>query len=76
MGFFEWSALIIGAGLIASGFRTIHWRRANVPELWEGKRAVLLGWLWVGLGILFVLSVILDIPFLKTLFRLFLEAAN
>jgi hypothetical protein len=76
MGFLDWAALIIGAGLIFSGIRTIRRRRANVPELWEGDRAVRLGWLWLVMGGLFVLAVVFDIGFLKTFFRLFLEAAN
>jgi len=76
MGFFDWAALIIGAGLVVSGVRAIRRCQANVPEQYEGARAVRLGWLWVGLGTLFMLAVIFDIGLLKTLFRLFLEAAN
>ena len=76
MSFFEWAALIVGAGLIFSGVRAIRRRQANVPEPYLGKSAVRLGWLWIGLGVLFVLSGLLDIAPLKTLFRAFLEAAN
>jgi len=76
LDFLDWAALILGAGLIASGVRAVRRRRASVPEPWEGARAVRLGWLWVGLGVLFVLAAIFDIHPLKTLFRLFLEAAN
>ena len=76
MGFIDWAALIFGAGLIASGVRAIRRRQARVPEQYEGKSAVRLGWLWIGLGTLFVLAVIFDIALLKTLFRLFLEGAN
>lgn len=76
MDFFDWAALILGAGLIASGIRAIRRRQADVPERYEGKSAVRLGWLWIGLGTLFMLAVIFDIALLKTLFRLFLEAAN
>lgn len=76
MGFLDWAALILGAGLVASGVRAIRRRRANVPEPWEGTSAVRLGWLWIGLGVLFALAAILDIHPLKTVFRLFLEAAN
>ena len=76
MGFMDWTALILGAALIASGVRAIRRRQATVPEPYVGERAVRLGWLWIGLGTLFVLAVIFDIAFLKTLFRLFLEAAN
>jgi hypothetical protein len=76
MGFFDWAALVIGAGLIFSGVRAIRRREANVPEQYQGESAVRLGWLWIVLGSLFILSVIFDIALLKTLFRLFLEAAN
>jgi hypothetical protein len=76
MGFIDWAALIVGAGLIASGVRAIRRRQARVPEEYTGESAVRLGWLWIGLGALFVLAVIFDIAFLKTLFRLFLEAGN
>jgi hypothetical protein len=76
MNFLDWAALIIGAGLIASGVLAIVRRRANVPEPYEGARAVRLGWLWIGLGALFVLAILFDVGFLKTFFRLFLEAAN
>jgi len=76
MGFLDWAALILGAMLIFSGIRAIRRRQANVPELWEGDSAVRLGWLWIVLGVLFVLAVVFDIGFLKAFFRLFLEAAN
>lgn len=76
IGFLDWAALILGAGLIASGARAVRRRRASVPELREGVIAVRLGWLWIGLGVLFVLAATLDIHPLKTVFRLFLEAAN
>ena len=76
MGFIDWAALIVGAGLIVSGVRAIRRRQARVPEEYKGESAVRLGWLWIGLGALFVLAVIFDIAFLKTFFRLFLEAGN
>ena len=76
MGFLDWFALIMGAALIAGGARAIRRRRAYVPEPYEGERAVGLGWLWIGLGVLFIIAVIFDIAFLKMLFKLFLEAAN
>jgi hypothetical protein len=76
MDFLRWAALIVGGGLIFSGFRAIRRRQARVPELRQGMRAVCLGWFWVGLGTLFVLSVPFDNSVLRTLFRLFLQAAN
>jgi len=76
MGFLEWAALIVGAGLLTSGVRAIRRQKVRVPEEYTGDRAVRLGWLWIGLGTLFVLAVIFDIAFLKTLFRLFLESTN
>lgn len=60
MGFLDWAALILGAGLIFSGIRAIHRRQARVPELWEGGSAVRLGWLWIVLGSLFVLAVLFE----------------
>lgn len=76
MGFLDWGALLLGTGLIISGVRAIRGREAHVPELYQGERAVRLGWLWLGLGALFVLGVIFDLSWIKGLFRLFLEAAN
>lgn len=76
MGFIDWAAPVVGVGLIASGMRAIRRRLARVPEQYAGKNAVLLGWLWIGLGALFVLAVLFDIALLKTVFHLFLEAAN
>ncbi len=67
---------MVGAGLTYSGIRAIRLREAHVPELRAGESAVRLGWLWIVLGMLFILSVIFDIAPLKTLFRMFLEAAN
>jgi hypothetical protein len=61
MGFMDWAALIVGAGLITSGVRAVRRRQARVPEQYEGKSALRLGWLWIGLGALFVLAVIFDI---------------
>ncbi len=76
MGFQDWAAMILGAGLIIGGARAVRRRRADVPEPRGGASAVRLGWLWIGLGIVFALAAIFDIRPLKTLFRLFLEAAN
>jgi hypothetical protein len=76
MGILEWAALIVGGGLIVSGVRAIRRRQADVPEPILGKNAVRLGWLWVGLGVVFMLAGLFDIPPLMTFFRMFLEAAN
>lgn len=76
MDFLEWAALTLGVGLIFSGVRAIRRRRAYVPEPCEGASAVRPGWLWIGLGVLFALAAIFDVRPLKTVFRLFLEAAN
>ena len=76
MEIIDWGALIVGAGLICSGVRAIRLREAHVPEQYKGEKAVRLGWLWIVLGLVFMLSVVFDISLLKTFFRLFLEAAN
>jgi hypothetical protein len=62
--------------LVVSGMLAIRRREANVPERYEGVKAVGLGWLWIGLGALFIIAVVFDIALLKAFFRLFLEAAN
>jgi hypothetical protein len=76
MAFLDWVAIVIGVGLIFSGARAVRCRMVKVPEIYEGARAVRIGWLWICMGTLFVLAVIFDIGFLKFLFRLFLEAPN
>ena len=76
MTLLDWAGLIVGAGLIASGVYAIWKRRANVPEAYEGSKAVILGWVWITIGTTFVAAVVFDIDILKTFFRLFLEAAN
>jgi hypothetical protein len=76
MDLLGWGALIVGAGLILSGVRAIRLREARVPEQYQGRAAVRLGWLWITLGILFMLSALYDIALLKTLFKVFLEAAS
>jgi hypothetical protein len=76
VGFLDWAALIIGAGLVVSGMLAIRRREVNVPERYEGVKAVGLGWLWIGLGALFIIAVLFDIALWKSFFRLFLEAAN
>jgi hypothetical protein len=76
MEFLDWAALVVGAGLLLSGVRTIRRRVTWLPERCEGDRAVRLGWLWLVMGLLFIAAALLDIPLLKNLFRLFLEAEN
>ena len=76
MEFLDWASLFVGAVLVISGARAVHRQKAHVPELYEGAGAVRLGWLWIVLGVSFIAAAIFDIDLLKTLFRLFLEAAN
>ncbi len=76
MEFLDWAALIIGSGLVLSGVRTIRGRVTWLPERCEGDGAVRLGWCWLVMGLLFIAAAMLDIPLLKSLFRLFLEAEN
>ena len=76
MGFLDGAALIFGAALIISGVRAIRRRRADIPESYKGAGAVRLGWLWIGLGVLFILAVIFDVTFLKDFSLLFLAAPN
>lgn len=73
--FLEWAFLILGATLAFSGWRAIrnHRTRADGRE-YEGTPAARLGWLWIILGILFILAAVLDIAFLKSFAKLFLES--
>lgn len=76
MDLLDWVALVVGTGLICSGVLAIRRRRVKVPEEHSGKGAVALGWVWIALGVLFLISVVFQIPWLKSFFKLFLEAAN
>ena len=72
--FLDGGALLFGAMLIFSGMRAIRRREVEAEGHREGAAAVWLGWLWLVLGVLFVAGVLFDLPVLKALFRLFLEA--
>jgi len=75
--FIEWALLILGAGLVFTGWRTTR-KRSTMADgrEYKGKAAVRLGWVWIVLGILLILAVVLDIPLLKALGRLFMESAS
>ncbi len=67
--------LVLGAGLIGSGWWTIARRRTRTQYgEHEGRTAVRLGWFWLLLGLLLLLAALTKIPFLKGLGRLFLES--
>lgn len=72
--FFNGMALLLGAGLMFSGVRAIRQREVEAEGHHEGAGTVRLGWLWFVLGALFVAGVVFDVPALKALFRIFLEA--
>ncbi len=75
--FLDVASLVLGAILIYRGFKAIAQKEAHVlPDDHQGEKAVYLGCLWAGLGLLFIASVLFDISALKMLFRLFLESAN
>jgi hypothetical protein len=75
--FIEWALLILGAGLLFTGWRTTRKRRTVAEgREYEGRAAVRLGWLWIVLGILLISAVIFDIPFLKSFGRLFMESSS
>ncbi len=76
MPYFDIVALIVGAGLIVSGILAVRRRRVNIPKEYVGARAVALGWVWVGMGVLFILGVACNCSAIKQLFRIFLQAAN
>jgi hypothetical protein len=73
--FLDWAFLILGAALVFSAWRTIVRRRTQADgREYTGKAAARLGWLWLVLGILLILAAVLDIAFLKSFARLFLES--
>jgi len=75
--FLDWAFLILGATLVFSALRTIVRRRARAEGRdYAGKSAARLGWLWLILGILIFLAAVLDIAFLKSFAKLFLESAS
>lgn len=77
MKLLEWLLLALGATLAFSGLWTIRKRRTRTYlGRHEGKSAVRLGWFWLVLGLLLILAAVTDIPFLKTVGRLFLESES
>lgn len=76
MAFLDWAALLLGAWMIFGGVRAIRREHVEIPEDVDGAGAVRIGWLWIGLGAVFVAGVAFDIALVKSFFRLFLEAAN
>jgi hypothetical protein len=75
MKFINWALLLLGSGLVFSGWRTIRKRR-TVAEGREyiGRAAVNLGWLWVVIGAVLVIAVVFNVAILKNFGRLFMEA--
>ena len=76
MDFLDAMALLLGAGLMFSGVRAIRRREVEAEGHHEGTSAVRIGWLWLILGALFVVGVVFEVPALRTLFQLFLEAPS
>lgn len=75
--FIEWVLLILGSGLVFSGWRTTRKRRTVADgREYEGKAAVRLGWLWIVLGVLLILAVVFNIGLLKSFGKLFMESAS
>jgi len=75
--FIEWALLILGAGLVFTGWHTTRKRRTMADgREYKGKAAARLGWLWLILGLLLILAALTDIAFLKTFGRLFLESTS
>jgi hypothetical protein len=75
--FLDWVFVVLGATLAFSGWRTIQKRhtRADGRE-YKGRAASRLGWLWLVLGLLFILAVVFDVSLLKSFGRLFMESTN
>jgi hypothetical protein len=67
--------LVLGAVCVFSGLPAIkkHEVNTDVAEF-KGNSAARLGWLWIVMGILFLIAAIFDIGFLKNAIRLFFES--
>ena len=75
--FINWAMLILGTGLLFSGWRSIRKRSTFADgREYEGRAAVRLGWLWIVLGALLILAVAFDVDILKSFGRLFMEATS
>jgi hypothetical protein len=73
--FLDWAFMLLGATLVFSAWRTIVRRRTRADgREYDGSAAARLGWLWLILGILLILAAALDIAFLKSFAKLFLES--
>ena len=73
--FLDWAFMLLGATLVFSAWRTIVRRRTRADgREYEGSAAARLGWLWLILGILLIIAAALDIAFLKSFAKLFLES--
>ncbi len=73
--FLDWAFLLLGATLVFSAWRTIVRRRTRADgREYVGQAAARLGWLWLILGILLILAAVLDIAFLKSFAKLFMES--
>jgi hypothetical protein len=75
--FLDWAFVILGAMLFFGGWQAIrkHRVQADMSE-YVGKRAVLLGWLWLVIGALLIIAVAFNIPILKSFGKLFMEASS
>jgi uncharacterized membrane protein YraQ (UPF0718 family) len=75
--FLDWVFVLLGAMLFFGGWRSIHKHRAQTDMgEYVGKRAVLLGWLWLIIGALLIIAVAFNIPILKSFGKLFMEASS
>jgi len=71
----EWIMVVFGVVGIYSGVRAIRKREVNTDVAeFKGNSATRLGWLWIAMGILFLLAVLFDIQFLKAAIRIFFES--
>jgi hypothetical protein len=75
--FLDWAHPVLGALLAFFGLQAIRRRRTRADGRdFEDRAAVLLGWLWLFIGLLLIAAVVFNIPMLKGFGKLFLESAN
>lgn len=72
--YLDWFIALLAVILIISGCRAIKKRYAytDVCES-KGRWAVVLGWFWIVLGVLFIVTVIFDLPSAKKIVTFFVK---
>ena len=72
----DWLVVIFGILLVGAGYHAIRTKQARTDAEFDdrsGDSATALGWLWLAMGLGFIVAVMFDIGFLKAAIRFFWE---